>query len=382
MRRGSGTLLLLGAAHSLNHSLFLVLPPLLETISRDLNASLHTLGTIATVSFLIYGIGALVGGSLADRIGEVRIARISITFAGVSTLVFLLPKTLLTFSAGMWLIAIWASFYHPTVNTLISKLYAENTGGAMGVHGAVASLGQMFTPTVAYFIGTLVDWRFAFVFFGALSVLTGVIMRRIPSSEVPRKKKSISVTKILSVPNIWVLMLYNILIGLFFRGVELFFPTFLSVNRGFTGQLAAVAYSLVLLFGVFGQLIGGRAADKYGPTKVIIVASAGIFFSILLLLLFPFGSLGVILFIAIYGTALFGHQPAMTSLLGRVSPKELMGTAYGVMFFFSFGLGSVSTSIAGYLVDTFNFEVAFWIMALFSLMTLVISLIIPKIVKE
>jgi FSR family fosmidomycin resistance protein-like MFS transporter len=382
MRRNAGTLLLLGAAHSLNHSLFLVLPPLLEEITRDLNASFQTIGTVTTASFLLYGLGALVGGPLSDRLGEVRISSISIALAGASTLVFLLPKGLSVFGVGMLLIALWASFYHPVSNTLISKLFTENTAGAMGVHGAAASVGQIFTPTVAYLIGTRLDWRLSFVFFGVLSIIAGFLLRWIPSADEPTHREKVSFARVLAVPNLWIIILYNVIIGLYYRGVELFFPTFLAVSRGYTGQLAAMANSVVLLFGVMGQLAAGWAADRYGTVRVVIFASAGMLASMLFLLLLPFGSIGVVLFIVLFGVSYFGHQPAMTALLGSVSPRSMMGTAYGVMFFFAFGLGSVSATIAGYIADSFSLEMSFWILTIFSMMSLGISVAIPRVIGE
>ena len=72
----------------------------------------------------------------------------------------------------------------------------------------------------------------------------------------------------------------------------------------------------------------------------------------------------------------------MTALLGSVSPPGLMGIAYGVMFFFAFGLGSVSTTIVGYIADAFDLEMGFWILTLFSVMTLVIALIIPRVIGK
>jgi len=120
-------LLLLGAAHSLNHSLFLVLPPLLGEVASDLGVSFQVIGSVTTVSFLLYGLGALVGGPLADRVGAVVVSRVSVALAGLSAAVFLLPWGMASFTWGMYLIAAWASFYHPTANTLISKLYPENT---------------------------------------------------------------------------------------------------------------------------------------------------------------------------------------------------------------------------------------------------------------
>ncbi len=86
MSRGAVTFGLLGAAHSLNHSLFLVLPPLLGNIASGLGVGFQTLGLVATVTFFIYGTGALVGGPLSDMIGSVKVARISIGLAGLSSL--------------------------------------------------------------------------------------------------------------------------------------------------------------------------------------------------------------------------------------------------------------------------------------------------------
>jgi len=374
-------LFILGAAHSLNHSLFLVLPPLLSNVSEGLNASFQTLGAISSVSFLIYGVGALVGGPLSDRLGGVKVSMLSLGLSGASTLFFIISKELTVFAVGMFFIALWASFYHPTSNSLISRLFPENTGRAMGIHGAAASVGQMFTPTVAYILGTVVGWRFAFIFFGVLSIVTALIMRIIPERGYSEGKAT-PIMSFIRAPNIWLLIVFNIAIGLFSRGVELFFPTFLNVNRGFSGQLAAVANSLILLLGVGGQLVGGFAADRYGSGSILIAASLGSAAGVFALLLLPFRTIGVVVFIISYGIAYFSHQPAMTALMGVVSPRDLVGAAFGVMFFCTFGLGSISTMISGYLADTFGLETAFWFMGAATLPALIASLSIHKRVRK
>ena len=251
----------------------------------------------------------------------------------------------------------------------------------MGIHGASGSVGQMFTPAIAYFIGVTFHWRYAFVFFGAVSVATSLLMQRIPSVQEPQQAERTPLVEVLRVPGFWVLILYNVVIGLFQRGVELFFPTFLVLERGFTGQHAALYASVLLFFGAPGQLFGGWAADKYTPRKFLVVASAGIVASMLSLLLVP-SALGAVGFLFIYGVFFFGHQPTMTTLLSSITPSALMGMAYGVMFFFAFGLGSVSTTIAGYLADNFSLEAVFWIMGLFALVTFGISLVITRVIGD
>jgi MFS family permease len=370
---------ILGAAHSLNHSLFLVLPPLLQVIASSLGVSFQTLGLVATVTFFIYGTGALVGGPLSDAIGSVKVTRISIGFAGASSLLFLVSRDVYTFAAAMFLMALWASFYHPTANKLIAQAFRENTGNAMGIHNAAGNLGQVLTPTVAFFLGILVDWRFSFVFFGLLSIVTALVMDRIRLEEERfTAERRLAIAEFLRLPGFWQILLFNALVGFIFRGVEVFFPTFLSLGRGYTGELAAASNSLILAFGTAGQLIGGRGSDRVGPTKIILLAASGILCSLLILLLAPTDLFFVTAFALIYGISVFAHQPSMTLLVSRVTPLHLMGLSFGVMFFFSFGLGSVAAVVCGWLTDAYGVEAAFRLNAVVAAALLAVTLLIYR----
>ena len=57
-------LLFLGVAHSLNHSIFLVIPLYLTQIAQDLTTTIETIGFVVAVSGFIYGLGSLLGGPL------------------------------------------------------------------------------------------------------------------------------------------------------------------------------------------------------------------------------------------------------------------------------------------------------------------------------
>jgi MFS family permease len=361
MKKDTTDLLLLGVAHSLNHSLFLVLPPLLERIISDLNTSYSTMGVITTITFLIYGSGALIGGPLSDKIGSLKVARVSVGLGGMMTILFLFANTIWVFGLGMFLMAIWSSFYHPTANGLIAKVFTENTGGAMGTHNAAGNLGQVLTPTVAFFLGITLNWRLSFVFFGTLSVITAYMLGQIEVQEELLKNINTSYWEFLKIPGLWLILLYNVFVGYLFRSVDLFFPSFLSVDRAYSGELAAIASSLIIFFGTFGQILGGRGSDRYGSTKVLIITTLGMVISLGLLLFLPTTSIGVILFVIMYGVAMFGHQPTVTNIVSSISPRKMMGLAYGLMFFSAFGVGSLSTSITGYFADNYSITMAFWL---------------------
>ena len=385
-QKGRGFLALLGAAHSLNHSLFLITPPLLLIIMQDLNTSKFILGTVGTITSLIYGVGALVGGPLADKISETKIIALALALAGASTFVLIFAIDIVIYSLAMFLMAAWASLYHPVANSLISKKFQGNMGEAMGIHGVGGTVGVMFTPIIAFAIGVAVDWRISFIVFGIFCILIGVIMSR-NRTQTTRNASKLGILQVFKTRGLLIILTFNIFIGLYMKGIELFLPTYLTL-RPFqplgeeTAKFwAATAATLVLASGVFGQWLGGKASDHVGSKRVLVTVSAGIVAALLFLLFIPtaFAFLGVAAFIILYGLSFYGHQPALNSLTGIITPPERRGAIYGVFFFTSFGLGSLSQIITGHLMDSYpsNPEYSFYFLTLIAAVALILSTLIP-----
>lgn len=370
-------LAILGSAHSLNHSLFVIAPPLLTMIMSDLGVSNFVMGTVGTITSFIYGAGSLIGGPLGDRIGETKTITLFLAFAGISTFVMFFATNIFIYALASGLIAVWASFYHPTANSLISKAFGSGTAEAMGLHGMGGTLGVMLTPIIAWFIGTHFGWQFAFVFFGILCIILAALLignlKRIGNKKVSH----IRFREVFKIPELRIILVFNIAIGLFMKGVEYFFPTYLKGVKGFDPMWASIAYTLILASGVPAQWFGGKTADLFGSRKVLIATSLGVVLSLFILQFSPISLLGVALFIFLYGISFYAHQPALNSLTGLLSPEGSRGTVYGILFFTSFGIGSISQSIAGYCADNYGLESAFYLLTIFALAALVISLILP-----
>ncbi len=384
--KGRGLLALLGAAHSLNHSLFLIAPPLLLIIMQNLDTSKLVLGTIGTITSLIYGVGALVGGPLGDRITETKIIALALALAGASTFVLLIASNVLIYSLAMFLMAAWASLYHPTANALISKAFHGNMGEAMGIHGVGGTVGVMFTPIVAFAIGVAIDWRISFIVFGIFSILIGIIISR-NRTQTTRRQSTLGILKVFKIKGLLTILIFNIFIGLYMKGIELFLPAYLTLKpfqplgEGTAEFWAATSATLVLASGVLGQWLGGRSADRVGSKKVLMIVSGGIVAALLFLLFTPaaFAFLGVGAFIILYGLSFYGHQPALNSLTGIMTPPERRGAVYGVFFFTSFGLGSLSQAVTGYLMDSYplNPEYSFYFLTVVAVIALVLSAFVP-----
>jgi predicted MFS family arabinose efflux permease len=372
---------LLGAAHSLNHSLFVIAPPLLSLIRNELGASKSIMGAVATVASMLYGVGALVGGPLGDKIGENRTITLCLMFSGLSTFIMLAAsatKSIYVYAVALTLMASWASLYHPTANSLISKAFKGRVAETMGLHGVGGTLGVVLTPSIAWFLGVNFGWSWSFIVFGILCVLLALIFLKNFSKTENREEKGGTIIDVFKIRELWTLLIFNIAIGFFMKGVELFFPTYLEENRGINSMWASIAYTMVLAAGVPGQWIGGKAADKVGSKRVLVATSFGVCISLLSLLLLSAYNVGIIIFIIFYGISFYAHQPALNALTGFLSPQNQRGAVYGVFFFTSFGIGSLSQVMAGYMADAYGFDAAFYMLTAFALIALILSFKIPK----
>jgi MFS family permease len=349
-------------------------------IMSSLNVSLTFISTVATIASFIYGFGALAGGPLGDKIGEARTIAISLAFSGLSTFIMLaawITGSVYVYGLALVLMVSWASLYHPTANSLISKAFKGKVAESMGLHGVGGTAGVVLTPVVAWFVGVNFGWAWAFVVFGITCIALAVIFAKSFERSESGKAKGGTIIDALKIRELWTLLILNVMIGLFMKSVELFFPTYLKDNRGVDQMWASVAYTLILAVGVPGQWIGGKASGRIGSKKVLNATMFGICLGLLLLILVPTYFVGIAAFIVLYGLAFYAHQPALNSLTGFLSPQDQRGAVFGIFFLTSFGIGSLSQMATGVLADTYGFDIAFWMITAFAFAALLLSFKIP-----
>jgi len=379
-KHSSSRLALLGAAHSLNHSLIIIASPILTLIMNDLGVSLLEIGTASTIASLIYGIGALAGGPLGDKIGETKTITLFLVLSGASTFLMLIAggtKNIYIYALALALIAAWASLYHPTANSLISKTFKGKVAESMGLHGVGGTLGLALTPVAAWFIASNFGWQYAFVTFGLLCILLALAFARNHTARTTNSDGG-SILAAFKIRELWTLLVFNVMIGFFMKSIELYFPTYLKENRGISTMWASIAATLVLAVGIPGQWIGGKAADRIGSKRVLITTMTAICLGLLALLLIPIQILGIAIFIILYGLAFYAHQPALNSLTGFLSPENQRGAVFGIFFFTSLGIGSLSQFMAGYMAEQYGFDAAFALITAFALAALALSVTIPN----
>jgi MFS family permease len=376
---GSDRLLgLMALAHGLNHSLLVVIPPLIPLIVQSTRLSIAELGLLATLAYGTYGVGSLLGGYLADKYGERKIVFASLFFSGLATLLILLFPDLLGLAAGLLILGIWASFYHPSSYSLLSKGFRLRVGHAFGVHASGGSLSLVFTPILAVYIGLIYGWPSAFVVYGLMNMITGVLILKSGYRETRGRTLSGALAA-LKTGELRGPYTYQAVSGGLFRSLDFILPVFLVQNRALNIEQAAVVVSTVLIVGAVAQILVGRTSARLGETKYLLIGG-GIATAGVLSLMLPTGFLGIVGLVIAYGFY-YSTVPVLNTYVSKVTRNESRGAVFGVLFFMFFGVGSISVVIAGWLSSVYGSYSVLYLSLAYALVNLLVTLRLQPVPK-
>jgi MFS family permease len=373
------------ASHAVNHGLVLVLPAVLVALRAEFGSSYTTLGTVATVSTMLYGLGALPAGLLVDRLGAPLLLRV---FAGLSIL-FCLGAAV---APGIWWLALTlallgaaGALYHPSGLAEIT-LNVPGGGRVLGLHGSWGNIGTALAPLLAGAIASAWTWRLSYVLAGVVAALLLLALWRevplgrtlppAPAAEPSQRSRAIVGT----------IMLLSVAEGFVFQGFVVFLPAFMAEVGGLDEAAAAKGGALsaaVLLLGVPAQLMGGRLAEAEG--RSLALRYAGLYGAALLagaaVGWAGAGPPGVLL-AGLFGVLIFVGQPISNQLVSRATREGRRGIAYGTYFSLSFGVGALAGTSGGAVADRWGLAAVFTLLGLVALLNMVGGLAVRRLLAS
>ena len=372
-------ILLTGLGHYLVHCVTMILPAILILLESEYGISLVKLGALVTTQFLFMGLGGLPSGILVDRFGSKFILIIYFIGLSLSCLWLYNSTSYLSFVIGMAVLGMIAGLYHPAGLKIIS--HAKDVSRYMAYHGVFGSIGLASGPLFAAWVSNAYTWRIAYLGVAFISCL-GLILTLFYSEEKNENPQWPSLRLNLSHLHI-ILFTVSAIWGIAHHGVFNFLPYYFSerVELGFNPvSEGGLLTGFVLLLGILGQLFGGRVGSRY-PRKSLLVWVVGLNIPFLLLMTFSWGT-PLIIFACMMGAVNFMFQPISNSLIADVSSVQGRGLIYGISFALSFGVGSLSGIICGYIGDYLQINMIFTAMAIILIPATIFAWLLKKEVKK
>lgn len=345
--------------HSFSHIFMLLYPTVVIALEPELGMSYGELLVLMTLGNVLFGVAALPAGWLGDRWSATGMMILFFTGTGAASILTGLMSGPLGLAAGLSLIGLFASIYHP-VGTAWLVRNAVNRGRALGLNGVFGSLGVASAALIAGVLTDFIHWRAAFIVPGLVSVACGAALLALlragrvqdiktdvkPQAQRPSRDAMLRAFVVLSVTMLGA--------GLLFQSMSTAMPKIFAERlAGLTGGTAAGAgllVSLVYLVGMAGQYAGGHLADRYSLRHLYIL---------MYVLMVPALALaaslaGLPLLAAVTLAVLFNTLavPVENSLLSHYSPERWRATAFGAKFVLNLGVAALGVPLVAVIRDT------------------------------
>lgn len=365
-------LLLTSPCHFLTHMFILVFPAITMPIIATTGMPIEKVVGLSFLMYFAYGMGALPAGYLADRWEARRVLITGVYAMGLGMALvgfFPIPKLI-----PLWLmiVGLGASVYHPAGLALISHTVGKR-GFALGINGVFGNLGIAFAPLVTGLLTWLTSWQTACISIGLSSVVTGFLLGLVSIDEtinpVHVKRGDGDPEYIKYFVIMGVALVFG---GLAYRGNTVLLPSYLELKTTFFARLiealpfqrsgsatlgATVLTSVVFSFGIFGQLLGGKLADRYDLRWAYLgIQAAALPF--LVAMAFTTNYLLAVC-AAIYALFSLGMQPIENSLIAALTPAKWRSTGFAVKFILTFGVGSAAVYLVGFVKTAYSLEAVY-----------------------
>jgi MFS family permease len=367
--------------HAIDHMFMLIFPTAVLGMQADFARPYGELIALALGGFIAFGAGSVPAGWLGDRWSRRNMLAIFFLGIGIATIATGFAGTIWQLAAGLAVIGLFASIYHP-VGTAMLVSHAARVGREIGVNGVWGNLGVAFAALVTGAVTQWVGWRWAFILPGAIAIGTGAAFLALVPAEANLAKgnaaRDIRLPRAVIIRAFAVLALVTLAGGIVFNATTVAFPKVIDERLP---QLAGSTFGVGLLVcvvyvvGAMSQLVMGRLIDRH-PLKVGFMAVA-LFQGPLLLATAYVGGWAMIAVAACLIFSLFGQITFNDGMVARYADPAWRARVFALRYLLSFGVSAAAIPLVAFMHEHGGFKLLFEILAVFGLLVLLGAIFFP-----
>ena len=357
-------------------------PVLLPYIREAYGLSLSVAGLLVTVLWLGSALGQLPGGVLADRFNERHVMTAGLLIVAAALTFVALANSAIAVFLGTAMVGLGLSLYPIARITVLTEIYPDAVGSALGITMATGDTGQTILPPIVGFLAAAVAWQLGIgLLVPGFLLLAGLLWVVVPDRE-SQSTGSLSVQGARNVLGelrsrtmvlVTVLLFFYVMVWQSFTG---FYPTYLVESKGLSPSVAGTVFALFFAVGVVVKPAAGTAYDRVGMRRSLGAVLVGPIFGLGLL---PFveGFWILVVLTALVSTML-GSGAITQAYLAEAIPENMRGTGLGVIRTTAASLGAMGPVLFGLVADRGFFDEAYLVLAGLMVLMLVLTVRMPR----
>jgi len=308
-----------------------IFAPLLQEFIAVFPIGEGTAGLIATLAWLGSAALRLPTGWVLTRVPRHHvILATGVILTGASAFIASATSVAMV-GVGALLMGLSSGAYFVAANPLVSELYPDRVGWALGVHGMSSQVAAVAAaPFVTLVLALFADWRVVFVCVSAVAaVATVALFAAARAADLPDAGRDD--TDILgAVRSEWRIALVGVTLvgttGFVWQGLFNFYELYMG-TKGLGTATARNLLTVVFAAGVPAFFVSGRLADRL-PRVPYLLSIIGSFAGCLLLLTLTRGVGPILVLTAAIGYVIHSLFPAIDTYLLDALPDGSRASAY------------------------------------------------------
>jgi predicted MFS family arabinose efflux permease len=329
-----------------------VFAPLLSELMVAFDFGEATAGLVATAVWVGSALLRLPAGWLLTRVPRHRVVLGTGAVLTGASAVAATADSVAMLVVGALLMGTASGAYFVAANPLVSELYPDRVGRALGIHGISS---QVAAVVAAPFVGValLFDWRMTFVIIGvgasAVTVILWAVARQTELPDVGAADRHL----LRAARAEWRVVLFGIVVigfaGFVWQGLFNFYELYMHW-KGIPERSAGVFLTAVFVAGLPAFVLSGRLADRL-PKVPYLLAILVAFVACVLGLTVASGFLPLFVLTVVTGYVIHSLIPALDAYLLDTLPDETRGSAYAVFSAGMMVIQATGSSVVGALVE-------------------------------
>ncbi len=351
----------LASSHFIIHVFTMLLPVLLMPFQEELGISLVQLSLLSSIPRLLNVFIYIPTGIISDKYpSQTLTTSYFVTLLGALTIP--LSNGFYQLLLGFTLLSIGSTLYHPPSLKMASSFDTTRLSLAMGIHNIGSNIGFAAGPLLLGVFMTRWGWRYSFYVWAALTLVMAVFSvgytRRTLEGGEKREINFMGGLKDILKRDFLVVVAISTFIEAIFNVLVTYVPVYFTVEIGLSYSLTSIISGLGPVAGILGSVLGGYSGDRFGKYKMGIIVNsmlAGF------LLIFPSMKtlVTVVIIYALYRLLQAMFMPLLNSMIASHSSLENRSLAYSFNFVLVNLFGSLSTTGASILIESYGTRVIF-----------------------
>jgi MFS family permease len=379
--RGDGrgwVLLAVSVGWLLGLGIRLVFPAVLPHIRAEFGMDLPTAGLLLSALWVGYALMQFPGGLAADRFGERTALVVGLVVTTFGVVGVVAAPGVRSFFLGTVLVGLGVGLFGTTRITILSDVFPERSGTAIGFNQAAGNVGTTVMPSVAGFLAVFVGWRWGFgvalPFFAVVTVLLWTTLPGRTSTPAAFDGRDLGASlrhlrRAVSHPSVVFATVTMMLASFIYQGFTGFYPTYLDTQKGLDAELAATLLGVFFATAIVVQPVAGMVRDRVGARRTLV----GILLSTALLLgVLPFArGLPALVALTVLLSVQLAFWPVGNAYVVDVVPDDIQGTTVGLSRTVFLLVGAAGPTFVGVAADAGGFDEAFLALAAMALVGVV-----------